>query len=67
MAKPPPFPPRDAPATGPTSADQRGLVCRHCGCRDLRVLYTRQRPGGIMRVRICRHCGRRVITREMAS
>jgi transcription elongation factor Elf1 len=45
----------------------RGLECRHCGCRDLRVLYTRQRPRSIMRVRVCRHCGRRVVTRETAG
>lgn len=41
-----------------------GLECPSCGCRDLRVYYTRQRPSHIMRVRLCRHCGRRIVTRE---
>lgn len=46
----------------------KGLACRHCGCRDLRVVYTRPKPGGrIMRRRECRHCGRRVTTWESSS
>jgi len=48
----------------PPEQDQRGLVCRHCGCQHFEVLYTRQRPGSIMRVRRCRHCGKRLVTRE---
>lgn len=51
-----------------TAVDQRGLVCRHCGCRHLRVVYTRRAWGGrIMRRRECRHCGRRLTTRETAA
>lgn len=47
--------------------DQRGLVCRQCGCRHFRVLYTRRAAGGrILRRRECRNCGRRVTTRETA-
>lgn len=45
---------------------QRGLVCRKCGCRDLRVKYTRHRDGSIMRRRVCRNCGRLVTTYERA-
>lgn len=41
-----------------------GLECPSCGCRDLRVYYTRPRSYGILRVRICRHCGRKMTTRE---
>ena len=44
---------------------QGGLVCRQCGCRHFEVLYTRRRPGSIMRVRQCRHCGKRMVTREV--
>jgi len=45
------------------AADQKGLVCRHCGCRHFRVIYTRRAWGGrIMRRRECRYCGRRITT-----
>lgn len=44
--------------------DARGLGCV-CGCRDLRVVYTRPTWGNrIMRRRECRHCGRRMTTWE---
>ena len=47
------------------NADQRGLVCRHCGCKHFRVIYTRPAWGGrILRRRECRHCGRRMTTWE---
>jgi hypothetical protein len=49
---------------GNARAERRGLECRACGCRHFEVLYTRPRPGGIMRVRQCRHCGKRLVTRE---
>lgn len=43
----------------------KGLVCRICGCRHFRVLYTRRAWGGrLLRRRSCRHCGRRVTTTE---
>ena len=52
--------------TWPPPADnQRGLVCRHCGCQDFRVTYTRSTwHGRIMRRRQCRHCGKRMLTWE---
>ena len=56
--------PPAAPCPPPPS---RGLECRGCGCRELRVLYTRYRAGSIVRVRACRHCGRRLVTRETAG
>lgn len=44
---------------------QSGIACPRCGCRDLRVIYTRhQRGGRIRRRRECRHCGRRITTDE---
>lgn len=44
---------------------QIGLECPRCGCKDLRVVYTKRKPGGkIMRRRECRHCGRRTTTWE---
>ncbi len=50
------------------AAEQKGLVCRHCGCRHFRVVYTRPAWGGrIMRRRECRHCGRRTTTFEAAG
>lgn len=51
-----------------TEGQRQGICCRTCGCRDLRVVYTRQRPDGkIRRRRECRHCGRRVTTYETAA
>ena len=45
--------------------DDGGMVCRACGCRHFRVLYTRPDPrGGLRRRRECRHCGRRITTWE---
>ena len=45
-------------------SNDRGIECRDCGCRDLRVIYTRRSIGQIIRRRECRHCGRRMTTRE---
>ena len=45
--------------------DERGLVCRGCGCRHFLVVYTRKMVGGgVERRRECRNCGRRITTRE---
>ncbi len=41
-----------------------GLLCRKCGCRDFRTVYTRRIPNGIRRSRQCRQCGKRIITTE---
>ncbi len=41
-----------------------GLSCRECGCRDFRVIETRQENGYIRRRRECRHCAARATTRE---
>lgn len=42
-----------------------GIECPSCGCKHLRVLYTRGSIGGrILRRRECRHCGRRLTTYE---
>jgi transcriptional regulator NrdR family protein len=46
--------------------DRRGLECRNCGCKHLRVLYTRRAVGGrLLRRRECRHCGKRLTTWEL--
>jgi len=54
------------PSTPHESADGcRGIECPRCGCRHLRVIYTRRAIGGrIMRRRECRNCGRRMTTYE---
>ncbi len=47
--------------------DDRGLRCRHCGCRHFYVIYTRPYRGGqLVRRRECRACGNRITTREHA-
>lgn len=51
-----------SPITNPEQP--KGLECPSCGCRDLRVYYTRPRHKYILRVRLCRHCGRKIATRE---
>jgi len=43
---------------------KRGLECRRCGCRDLRVDHASGASGRIIRYRHCRHCGKRVTTSE---
>jgi len=54
-----------SPSSGAPNADQRGLVCRHCGCKHFRVIYTRPAWGGrLVRRRECRHCGKRMTTWE---
>jgi hypothetical protein len=40
------------------------LECPNCGCRDLRVYYTRVYRNRRIRRRFCRHCGRQVTTTE---
>lgn len=56
--------PPNIPTASPIDTS-RGLVCRSCGCRHFRVLYTRRAWGGkLLRRRECRHCGRRLTTSE---
>ncbi|HVT79154.1 MAG TPA: hypothetical protein VHM90_00740 [Phycisphaerae bacterium] len=58
-------PPNHPSATPETS---KGLVCRACGCRHFRVLYTRRASEDrVLRRRICRHCGRRITTYEATA
>ena len=42
----------------------RGIACRVCNCRDLRVQTTRRGDGLIVRYRVCRHCGAHRATLE---
>ena len=45
-----------------------GIVCRQCGCADLRVYRTvKLSKSRIRRERICRHCGNRLITTEQEA
>lgn len=45
-----------------------GIRCPSCGCRHLRVLYTRPGWGGrVVRRRECRLCRRRLSTYEQAG
>jgi len=47
------------------NSDERGLVCRVCGCRHFEVVYTQKlEDGRIRRRRQCRHCGHRITTHE---
>ena len=51
----------------PIANDDRGLRCRHCGCRHFFVIYTRPYRGGrLVRRRECRNCGERITTSERA-
>lgn len=43
---------------------KEGLCCRHCGCSEMPVYYTRRSLGKIKRVRQCRNCLKRVMTWE---
>lgn len=43
---------------------ERGLLCRYCGSRKFRVLYTRYGDGVIKRRRECQTCQRRISTWE---
>jgi hypothetical protein len=47
--------------------DGVGLVCHKCGCRHFETVYTRPKPGCILRRKECRHCGHRIVTRERAG
>ena len=48
--------------------DGKGLECRQCGCRDFRVIKTREYwDAAIRRIRECRHCGSRMRTVERAQ
>jgi transcriptional regulator NrdR family protein len=52
-------------AKSDTPIEDRGLRCRKCGCRDLRVVYTRPAGGAkVIRRRECRYCGQRLTTSE---
>jgi len=45
-----------------------GIRCRRCGCRHLRVLYTRPTiKGRLLRRRECRNCGYRMTTYETST
>lgn len=49
-------------------AEPLGIVCRGCGCADLRVYRTVKMAGNrIRRERICRHCGQKSITTEQEA
>jgi len=43
--------------TAKIEGGSRGIACRECGCRDLRVETTRRQDGLILRYRKCRNCG----------
>ncbi len=45
--------------------EERGLRCRHCGCKHFLVVYTRPALGrALVRRRECRNCGKRMTTWE---
>lgn len=48
-----------------TAGSSRGLACPQCGSAELRVIYLKRLPGGVlMRRRECKRCGHRLRTRE---
>jgi hypothetical protein len=47
------------------TSQEKGLVCRACGCRMFTVIETRQAYNGrIMRRRRCRNCNKQMIKYE---
>jgi transcriptional regulator NrdR family protein len=47
------------------NCEQIGLICRNCGGKYFKVIYTRKDKGGkIIRRRQCRKCGKRITTGE---
>ena len=53
-------PPHERPTARQLAEGGQGnhFSCRHCGCRDTRVVKTWVLEGGaIRRKRVCRHCG----------
>ena len=46
-------------------ANEKGVECPKCGCKDLRVFSTRKELRRIKRVRVCRCCGAKIRTYEM--
>jgi hypothetical protein len=56
-----------AEASRPSATSHRGLYCLACGSDRLRVVYTRDKSGGVVqRRRECRDCKRRATTWERA-
>lgn len=52
----------------PGHAEPAGIVCRQCGCADLRVYRTvKMTRNRIRRERMCRHCGHKIITTEQEA
>jgi len=43
-----------------------GFVCPKCKGRDMKVFYTRNRVGCVIRSRKCTNCGKRLLTKERA-
>ena len=51
--------------TGPANMDERGLVCRKCGCRHLLTIRTVPVSGDrVRRDKRCRNCGHTFKTTE---
>jgi hypothetical protein len=56
--------PQDHAMPTATSGQPLGLICRACGGRRFKVLYTRARQEEIKRCRQCHGCGQRTMTCE---
>ncbi len=48
----------------PPASPPLGIICRECGCRDLRVVQTIRDTNRVRRRRVCRHCGTSQMTTE---
>jgi transcriptional regulator NrdR family protein len=54
-----------SPKTPAVPSNPVGLLCRKCGAREFRVIYTRAaRDGKIIRRRACRQCATPITTWE---
>lgn len=52
------IPPNERPSARELASGGDLWICSVCGCRDWRVLDTREASGGnVGRTRYCRHCG----------
>lgn len=57
-----------APDNKKSTEPAKGLLCHKCGCKDLRVVYTRGGTGGrVVRRRRCRACNTMVYTTEKSG
>ncbi len=45
-------------------SSDKGIICRHCGCRHMAVYRTVNHHNMIVRYRKCRHCSKTITSIE---